>query len=307
MRIWSVVGALLVLGTLETCGSGGSSADSGAAASGSGGSAATGGSGGAGGSASGGDDGGAGASPTDAASDAPTVRTAPTQTTYATSGGAIHMPCQGSGALAVVLVAGGSDPGSIWDGLVTALGPQVLTCRFDRPGVAPSYKPATPLTPQVVATALAETLAQADLGPRVLLVGHSLGGPTLRVFGAANAGRIAGAIFLDPTPPSFAKGKAAKEVASLGWDPAATADEADAVTAWSSTAGVTVLSHDPALLVPAVLTAQEQTAWEAGQKAYAQLTTAGSQQNVPNADHYVFVSAKDTVVKAILDALLTAK
>jgi hypothetical protein len=46
------------------------------------------------------------------------------------------MPCEGQGTLTVVFLAGGGDPTSIWDGVVTALGPDVLTCRFDRPGRA---------------------------------------------------------------------------------------------------------------------------------------------------------------------------
>jgi pimeloyl-ACP methyl ester carboxylesterase len=236
--------------------------------------------------------------------------TASTRTAYPTDGGTIHMPCQGTGALPVVFLAGGDDIAAIWTDLITALGPRVLTCTYDRPNVLPSYHAGEPLTPQVVADALAEALAQANLGARFLLVGHSLGGISVRVFGASYADRVAGALFLDPTVPAFMTANEATKAAlvSDGWDPVAIQSQGDAVTSWSSQARVTVLSHDPALAVDAgTFTAAEEALWDQGQQVYAHLTPHGTQTSVPGATHYVYVSNQDVVVAAILDLLGASK
>jgi len=240
--------------------------------------------------------------------DAGVIR-APLQSTYATDGGSIHMACQGSGALPVVFLAGGGDTGAVWANIVAALGPNVLTCTFDRPGVAPSYVPSTPLTPRVVANALAETLSRANIGSRFLLVGHSIGGINLRLFGASYADRIAGAMFLDPTVPSLVTSNASleKEVAQLGYDSQATEVEGDAVTSWKSDAPIVVLSHDPALFVDAgIFSPADEAIWDEGQDAYARLTSRGTQTDVTNASHYIFVDAPAVVVSAIRNLLQAA-
>lgn len=231
------------------------------------------------------------------------VFTAPTATTYETSGGTISMPCKGSGALPIVFLAGGSDPANVWSDLVTALGPDVLTCRFNRPGVFPSYDPSDLITPQDVADALAETLPQANIGTRFLLVGHSIGGLSMRMFGAGHGDSVAAAVFLDPTVPSFAT-SAPAELTQLGFDPQATATEGDAVTSWTSDASLRVLSHDGALAVSnGVFTPTDQAAWDEGQQVYAHLTANGTQTDVTGAGHYVFVDAPEVVV-AEIQALL---
>ncbi len=241
---------------------------------------------------------------------APAIRQAPTQTSYATTRGAIHMTCQGRGALPVVLLAGGADRGSVWNSVVTALGPDVLTCRFDRPGVATSYRPSGPLTPAVVAEALFETLrlAAGELGPRVLLVGHSLGGLHVRLFGATHADMIAGAVLFDPTVPSVAADVARGELQGLGYDPDATAMQGEGVTAWSSNPPLAVLSHDPELAVrTGLLSSADQARWSAGQRSYARLSTRGTQADVANATHYVFQSNTDEAVAAIRAALAAVR
>ena len=233
-----------------------------------------------------------------------TVIDAPSQSTFATDAGTIHMACQGSGALPVIFLAGGGDPGTIWSGIVSALGPGVLTCTFDRPGVAPSYQPGMLETPQFFADALAQVLSEANIGSRFLVVGHSVAGIVLRVFGASYASRVAGAVFLDPTVPSFIAMDDAGQLAMAGFDPQLTVSEGNAVTTWMSTATVTVLSHDPAWA--AGVGFPNQAGWELGQKAYAQLTPNGTQMDVPGASHYVFKDKPAVVVAAIQSILQTA-
>lgn len=241
---------------------------------------------------------------------------APSQSFYATDGGAIHLACQGSGRVPVVFLAGGDDRSSVWAGIVAALGPNVLTCTFDRPGVAPSYVSSRPLTPQIVADVLAETLPMAKIGSRFLFVGHSLAGLTLRVFGASYPERIAGVVFVDPTVPSSATSAASAQyvdwingqIEHFGWDPQATESQGNAVTRWESDASVMVLSHDPVLAVRSgQFTESAEAIWDDGQKDYARLTSHGTQTFVTGASHYVFVTNPEVVVSAITTLLQGAR
>jgi hypothetical protein len=76
------------------------------------------------------------------------------------------------------------------------------------------------------------------------------------------------------------------------------------VTSWTSTAALQVLSHDPTALN---LAADQQAAWEAGQKVYAALTPSGKQADVAGSGHYIYVDAQDVVVKAIRDVMAAPK
>ncbi len=108
------------------------------------------------------------------------------------------MPCEGNGSIPVILLAGGTDPHTVWDDLVDALGSDVLTCRFNPPGIGPSDAPSSPTTASERADVLAQTLNAAGLNQPVVLVAHSLGGQTARQFGARHPDMLAGAVLLDP-------------------------------------------------------------------------------------------------------------
>ncbi len=266
--------------------------------------AGAGGNAGSGGAAGGGSDSGADGA-ADSGTDGGTIYEAPADTTYATTGGTIRMPCKGSGPVAVVFLAGGSGTAGVWDGVAGALGPGVLACRFNRPGVGGSYTPSAPLTPQMVADALAETLTLANIGSRFVLVGHSLGGLHARVFGGTNNERVAGAVFLDPTVPSLVPNAVLE---GLGYDAKATQSQTDAVKSWGSDAPISVLSHDPELAISSgEWNAADQAAWTAGQKAYAALTTNGTQTDVTGATHEIIFDAPDVVVSAIQTILQAAQ
>jgi pimeloyl-ACP methyl ester carboxylesterase len=224
--------------------------------------------------------------------------TAPTRTHYQLNGRTISMPCQGSGRVAVIFLAGGIDPASTWNPIVEALGENVLTCKFDRPGVGASDPAPTPLTPRAVAHTLHRTLRQARIGHRFVLVAHSLAGPTAIVFGATYPRQVAGAVLIDPTTPdTFTRD--APTAAALGYDPAASATQTAAVTRWP-TVPLTVLSHDPAVFVGSgAFTPAIQAAWEAAHQAYAHLSRTGTHYDVPGSGHYIYRDHQSVVVNTI--------
>jgi pimeloyl-ACP methyl ester carboxylesterase len=234
----------------------------------------------------------------------PPLISAPTRTEYLVKGRAVSMVCKGRGRVPVVFQAGGDDPGTVWDGLVTALGPNVLTCVFDRPGVSPSAPSPTLLTPRSVANTLAATLAQAHVGPRVILVGHSLGGINVLVFGADHPDQVAGAVLFDPSEADFSESIHGDSlIAGYGYAPQAEYAQIRAVTRWPNVPLV-VLSRDPAKAVADNQdTAAQEQIWVAGARKYAALSREGTRVVVPGASHYVYLDAPKVAAGAIRTVL----
>lgn len=216
---------------------------------------------------------------------------APPPATVATDVGPVDLACEGRGAVPVVLVPGGSDRAERWDDLVTALGGDVLTCRFDAGGRSTDGA----FSPKALADALDRALDDVGLRGPVVLVGHSLGGLTVRQLGADHPDRVAGALLLDPTTP-LALLSVADEMAADGWDVAATQQAAAAAVTWPDVSLV-VLSHDPAGLTLGDETVEQL--WTDGQREYAALTPRGTAHAVAGSGHYVDRDAPEEVVATI--------
>ena len=232
------------------------------------------------------------AAPTTAASGA----NAPIETDYDTPSGAVRLECAGSSDTAVILLAGGNDPPSVWANLVAALGESVLTCRFD-----PAIEP-TGMTPSRRADALSAALVTSGMPGPYVLVGHSLGGLTVRQFGASHPEQLAGAVLLDATTPT-ALVSAHADLEAAGWDAVTTQIDADAPAIWP-TVPLQVLAHDPSLL--ALGSDALEATWTEGQRAYATLSPLGRYEAVPGSGHFVYVDAVERVVAAIKDVLAAA-
>jgi pimeloyl-ACP methyl ester carboxylesterase len=76
-----------------------------------------------------------------------------------------------------------------------------LVVAYDRPGMAWSRGPWQLRDAGHAADALAKTLATAGIPPPYVVVGHSYGGFSARVFAATNKERVAGLVLLDTTHP----------------------------------------------------------------------------------------------------------
>jgi pimeloyl-ACP methyl ester carboxylesterase len=240
------------------------------------------------------------------ASQSPIV-TAPTQTSYVVDGRSVTMVCAGRGRIPVVFQAGGDDPGAYWNGLITALGPDVLTCVFDRPGVAPSEANPSPLTPQSVTATLTAVLEQAGLRSPIILVGHSIGGLNSLVFGARHPKQVAGAVLFDPSEAKFFEiTNAAPILTSLGYEPTAVFKQIRAVKHWPAVP-LAVLSRDPAKAVAdQQATAEQERIWTAGAQYYARLSSKGTRTVVPGTTHYVHLDAPVVAVEAVRKVLRQA-
>jgi pimeloyl-ACP methyl ester carboxylesterase len=77
---------------------------------------------------------------------------------------------------------------------------ELLTIRYDRPGLGGSADDGESPTPRHIATVLHDALAAAGVRPPYILVGHSLGGARIRTFAGIYPNEVAGLVFVDPTP-----------------------------------------------------------------------------------------------------------
>jgi alpha-beta hydrolase superfamily lysophospholipase len=240
------------------------------------------------------------------ASQSPII-TAPTKTNYVVNGRAVTMICAGRGRIPVVFQAGGNDPGAYWRGLITALGPDVLTCVFDRPGVAPSEASPTLLTPRSVSATLSAVLKQAGLRSRIILVGHSIGGLNSLVYGATHPKQVAGAVLFDPSEAKFFEiTNAAPILTSYGYDPTAVFTQIRAVKHWP-TVPLAVLSRDPArAIADGQATPEQERVWTMGARAYARLSPHGIRTVVKDSSHYVYIDAPDAAATAVRTVLRDA-
>jgi pimeloyl-ACP methyl ester carboxylesterase len=99
----------------------------------------------------------------------------------------------------VVLVGGLGDGLEIWERVQPAVAQFARVVAYDRAGLGQSDPDNAPPTPQHVATQLHTLLHNAGIKPPYVLVGHSIGGPHVRMFAGLYPGEVAGLVFVDPT------------------------------------------------------------------------------------------------------------
>lgn len=213
----------------------------------------------------------------------------------------LHLQCQGTGSPTMVMLAGQGDNTSTWRELRTRLGSNVRTCAWDYPGTGTST--GTPMmTAQRAATALEATLRAADIPTPVVLVGHSIGGLTTRLFVGQHPAQVSGVVLFDPTVAQFARDFDQAEFRP-GWDGTTSAAQVEQVTRWPDIP-VEILRHDPAVYAAnGTWDADLEQRWSADQDTLAALTTRGHVTVIPGAGHYIYrdapAAAADAVTRVI--------
>jgi len=118
----------------------------------------------------------------------------------------LHINCVGTGGPTVVIEAGWGDWSASWSSWVQPeAGKTTKVCVYDRAGMGWSEAGPLPRTAERFASELHTLLHNARVpGPNVL-VGHSSGGLTMRVFAHEYAAEIAGVVLVDSMNPKEAK------------------------------------------------------------------------------------------------------
>lgn len=86
-----------------------------------------------------------------------------------------------------------------FDFLIPFLPKNLAWIAYDRAGVSQSEADTTIVTDIDVMKRLRQFLVAKKVAPPYLLVGHSLGGPFIRLFTSLYPGEVAGLVFIDPT------------------------------------------------------------------------------------------------------------
>ena len=110
----------------------------------------------------------------------------------------LHLNCSGQGSPLVVLEAGLGDSGMVWHTAQEKAATYGRVCSYDRAGYDWSDPGPNPRTYQKAAEELHTLLRNAgEQGPFVL-VGHSAGANTIRLYAAAYPQEVAGLVLIEP-------------------------------------------------------------------------------------------------------------
>ena len=114
-------------------------------------------------------------------------------------GHAVRTLKAGSGGPMVVFEAGAGSPLETWVRVQRRVAEFASTIAYDRAGNGTSPRGPTPRDGRQIATELHTILRNAKAAPPYVLVGHSLGGPYIRVFAGMYPDEVAGMVLVDPT------------------------------------------------------------------------------------------------------------
>lgn len=246
----------------------------------------------------------------------------------------LYIECTGSGGPAVVLQAGLGGTSSDWGLIAPAIAAQTRVCVYDRAGHGRSDDAAGPQDGIAIATDLHTLRERAGNAGPYVLVGHSSGGPYMRVFAARYPEEVAGMVLVDaqpadaftalPTYPGTYEGllrlgRLSPSLARVGIlgllfgvppeqaTPAiarASRDEFIALPAALQQAqALTTLDDRPLIVVTAG--SGQQEGWQAAQDQMVGLSTNSVHRNLANATHDTVLIGADASAssQAVLDVL----
>jgi pimeloyl-ACP methyl ester carboxylesterase len=112
----------------------------------------------------------------------------------------LHIECTGTGEPTVVFESGLGEGSPYWGRIAPAVSATTRVCVYDRAGRGGSDDAGAPQDGIAVARDLHTLLENAGIAGPVVLVGHSTGGPYIRVFTAQYPDEVAGMVLLDAQP-----------------------------------------------------------------------------------------------------------
>jgi pimeloyl-ACP methyl ester carboxylesterase len=111
----------------------------------------------------------------------------------------LFLESDGCGTPTVILEAGGGCSSATWDPIWNDLICLTRACRYDRASLGCSDPLARPRTCSDIANDLHHLLQIAQIPSPYLLVGHSVGGLTVRVYAHHHPDEVGGIVLLDPS------------------------------------------------------------------------------------------------------------
>ena len=109
----------------------------------------------------------------------------------------LHIHCTGSGSPTVVIESGWGDSSASWGWVQPEVARTTRVCSYDRAGMGWSDASPQPRTAREFAIELHTLLANANEPGPYVLVGHSLGGYTVRVYAHDYPAEVSGLVLID--------------------------------------------------------------------------------------------------------------
>lgn len=128
-----------------------------------------------------------------------TVYTQPQRMVEVEPGRRLNLYCVGTGSPTVVFEAGLADPISVWGYVQPTISKDIQTCSYDRAGVAFSDAGKRASTSANIVDDLHRLLRAADIKPPYVLVGHSSGALSVRLYATTYSSEVVGMVLVDPT------------------------------------------------------------------------------------------------------------
>lgn len=110
----------------------------------------------------------------------------------------LNLFCMGSGEQTVLFDSGGSDWSVIWALVQPEVAKRSRACSYDRAGLGYSDPATGPRSPAAIVEDLKQLIDAAKLKTPLILVGHSLGGFNMKLYGALHPDDVAGIVLIDP-------------------------------------------------------------------------------------------------------------
>lgn len=109
----------------------------------------------------------------------------------------LHINCTGSGSPTVVIESGWGDFSASWGWVQPEIAKTTRVCSYDRAGMGWSEPSPEPRTTREFAKELHTLLVNANVPDPYVMVGHSLGGYTVRVFAHDYPDEVSGLVLID--------------------------------------------------------------------------------------------------------------
>lgn len=111
----------------------------------------------------------------------------------------LNLYCVGAGSTTVVFEAGLASPINVWGFVQPVISQKTRTCSYDRAGVAFSDAGTRASTSENIVDDLHRLLVAAEIKPPYVLVGHSSGGLSVRLYAYTYPSEVVGMVLVDPT------------------------------------------------------------------------------------------------------------
>jgi len=115
----------------------------------------------------------------------------------------LYLECVGEGSPTIVMETGNGGDHTAWEDVVPSVRDTNQTCTYDRANLGASDSAPTPRTSADVVEDLHGLLTVAGIPAPYVLVGHSFGGISMRLYAATYPDEVAGLVLVDPTPTTF--------------------------------------------------------------------------------------------------------